>query len=147
MKTRVALLLTSFCCACGVVSRGSGQSFPQFVAIDHVEIRCNSHGVASVVDPASIDAMTKFANQHPDRWSTPWYGIPVPTVTLDFYSGKTFVGHFGSGAGFFETLRSGAFFSQDADAAALDQFKALVQSATNTPSLASCFGDRHAPAR
>ena len=136
----VASLVAFMGGGCGAILDGPDESFPPFNAIDHVQVNCNSRQVASVTDPASVNSITIFANQRLSHWSTPWAGIPVPNTTVGFYSGKTFVGHFGSGVNFFETQREGGFFSREASPSELNQFKAILQSAAKPASLATCFG-------
>jgi hypothetical protein len=79
-----------------------------------------------ITGKAAISEVVDFVDAHRTGWGTPWYGIPVPAVTVEFYDGTEFKGSFGVGDNFFETQRDGGFFTQSASPAEVLGFLRLV---------------------
>ncbi len=92
------------------------------VVVDHL----TRETVATITEPARVEALVAFVNARRDGWTTPWYGVPVPRVSAEFHSAKAFEGSFGAGAGFFETNRTGGFHTRDADESELSEFARIV---------------------
>jgi hypothetical protein len=83
-------------------------------------------GGREISDPESIQRIVAFVDANKEGWRVPWYGVPVPAVTVEFYDGKTFRGSFGVGKDFFETQRDGGFWSKDAKSDEVGRFLDLV---------------------
>ncbi len=56
------------------------------------------------------------------NWRSPWFGIPVPIVEVQFFDGQQGKGSFGVGKDFFETQREGGFFSKGASPSEVASF-------------------------
>jgi hypothetical protein len=83
--------------------------------VTRIDVRTNLDvPITTITDQSQIASVVAFVNARADKWETPWYGVPVPTVVANFYRDKTFLGHFGVGSNFFEIHRSGDFFSRSA---------------------------------
>jgi hypothetical protein len=82
--------------------------------------------VVKITDQQVVSQIVAFVDSRRTGWETPWYGIPVPTVRTEFFSGAQFKGSFGSGANFFETHREGAFYSQSASPSEVQRFLDLL---------------------
>lgn len=68
----------------------------------------------TITNSRTISQVVDFVDSHRTGWHTPWYGVPVPSVVIEFYNGTEFKGSFGVGKNFLETQRNGGFFSQSA---------------------------------
>jgi len=102
-------------------------SFPSLQNVTRIDVRTNLNApIAAVTDQSQIASVMAFVNARPDKWEAPWYGVPVPTVVANFYQETTFLGHFGVGANFFATHRSGDFFSRPASEAERREFMRLL---------------------
>jgi hypothetical protein len=104
--------------------------YPPLEGITRVDVRVRLAGrdatVTSIVDPDSVARVMAFVNVRRNGWQRPWYGIPVPVVVAEFYRGKEFMGHVGSGASFMEAQRQGDFASRPASAEEVAVFNALL---------------------
>lgn len=87
--------------------------------------RDTSNLSAKIADSARISQIIAFVDSHREGWYVPWYGIPVPDVSVEFYNGTEFKGSFGVGKNFLETQRDGGFYSQDATPDEVSSFLAL----------------------
>ncbi len=74
----------------------------------------------------SIEQIVDFVDSNRAGWYTPWYGIPVPAITAEFYDGQSFKGSFGVGKNFLETQRDGGFWSKEATPDEVRRFLDLV---------------------
>jgi hypothetical protein len=81
-----------------------------------------SKELVKITDEQVVSQIVAFVDSRRTGWETPWYGIPVPTVTAEFFNGAQFKGSFGSGANFFETQREGVFCSQSASPSEVQRF-------------------------
>lgn len=104
--------------------------YPPLEGITRVDVRVRVAGrdtiVTSIIDPDSLGRVVAFVNVRRDGWKRPWSGIPVPVVLAEFYRGKVFMGHVGSGASFLETQREDDFASRPASAEEVAAFNALL---------------------
>ncbi len=94
-----------------------------------------------ITDSARISRIIAFVDSHREGWYTPWYGIPVPGVSIEFYNGTEFKGSFGVGKNFLEIQRDGGFYSQDATSDEVNSFLALL--APTPSSQATGTDNRH----
>src|ERR1700735_2679695 len=85
-----------------------------------------SKQLVKITDQQVVFQIVSFFDSRRTDWETPWYGIPVPTVTAEFFDGAQFKGSFGSGANFFETQREGVFCSQSASPSEVRRFLDLL---------------------
>jgi hypothetical protein len=85
-----------------------------------------SKELVKITDPQAVTQIVAFVDSRRKGWETPWYGIPVPTVTAEFFDGAQFKGSFGSGTNFFETQREGVFCSQSASPSEVRRFLDLL---------------------
>lgn len=100
---------------------------PALAGISQVELKGEGGKlvIATITEPAKIEALVAFVNARRDGWGTPWHGVPVPRVRADF-RGAEFQGNFGAGPGFFTTHRAGGFWSRDASEEDLAEFARLA---------------------
>jgi hypothetical protein len=82
--------------------------------------------LVKITDQQIVSQIVAFVDSRRAGWETPWYGIPVPTVRAEFFSGAQFKGSFGFGANFFETQRDGVFCSQSASPSEVRRFLDLL---------------------
>jgi hypothetical protein len=85
-----------------------------------------SKQLVKITEQQVVLQIVAFVDSRRTGWQTPWYGIPVPTVTAQFFNGAQFKGSFGSGANFFETQREGVFCSQSASPSEVRRFLDLL---------------------
>lgn len=104
--------------------KGQTRAFPVLGPVTVVTIvgRDGSRPISTISDAQSISQIVAFVDSHRTSWGTPWYGIPVPVLTAEFYNGTDFKGSFGVGENFLETQRDGGFFSQSASAKEIQCF-------------------------
>jgi hypothetical protein len=88
---------------------------------------------SEISDRESIRRIVAFVDANKEGWSVPWYGVPVPTTTVEFYDGKTFKGSFGIGKNFFEMQRDGGFWSKDAKSDEVGRFLDVVGKLKESP--------------
>jgi len=79
-----------------------------------------------ISEPADVARIAAFVDANRTGWTTPWTGIPVPSLDVRLYDEKEFKGSFGAGKSFFETQRLGAFYSKNASSKELVQFAHLL---------------------
>lgn len=113
------------------VGCGTRNHSREFAAIGHVTSitvsgRDSSSHSSTITGKSAISEIADFVDAHRGGWGTPWSGIPVPVVTVQFYDGTEFKGSFGVGDKFFETQRDGGFFSQTASPSDVLSFLELV---------------------
>ncbi len=118
----LALLLTG----CG---RANQRAFPALgrvtlIKISDKEERTENKTIIS--GQRSIDQIVAFVDSNREGWYTPWYGIPVPVITAEFYDGQSFKGSFGVGKNFLETQREDGFWSKDTTPEEVRRFLDLV---------------------
>ena len=104
------------------------RNFPALGQVTAITVRGSdaSNLSAKITDSARISQIVAFADSHRIGWYTPWYGVPVPRVSIEFYEGTEFKGSFGVGKTFLETQRDGGFYSQDATSDEVSTFLALL---------------------
>lgn len=104
--------------------------YPLLEGVTRIEVRVRLGSLdttlAPITDRDSVQRIVAFVNARRDHWTTPWYGVPVPTTIADFYRGKEFLGHVGTGTNFLETQRRGEFTSRVASAEEVATFNALL---------------------
>jgi hypothetical protein len=86
----------------------------------------HSKPFTKVTDPQKVSQIVAFVDSHRTGWIKPWYGIPVPVVTAEFFNGTAFKGSFDAGNAFFETQREGGFFSQSTSSREVHSFLGLL---------------------
>jgi hypothetical protein len=86
-----------------------------------------SQETAAITDKWAVSEVIDFVDEHRTGWGKPWFGIPVPVESVQFYDGTKFKGSFGVGDNFFETQRDGDFFSQSASPNEVLRFLELVR--------------------
>lgn len=117
----LVVLVAVLCTAC------ESTSFPPFENVVRIEVRTNLDApIKAITDEQAVKSIVAFVNERSSGWETPWYGVLVPTVIANLYSGSTFLGHFGVGANFFETQRRGDFLSRPATDDERKKFMALL---------------------
>jgi hypothetical protein len=93
-------------------------------------ITVSEHGqsrpLAKITDEKVISQVAADVDAYRAGWGTPWFGIPVPVVTAEFYDGLEFKGSFGVGENFLETQRAGGFFSQNVSTSEVRRFLDLL---------------------
>jgi hypothetical protein len=94
--------------------------------VSSVTVRCVSKKLIEITEPQKVAEIVAFVDSHRSGWEKPWYGIPVPSVTAEFFSGAEFKGSFGAGDKFFETQREGSFFSQNSSPSEIRHFLDLL---------------------
>jgi hypothetical protein len=102
-----------------LIGCGTRNNNREFHAIGSVtSITVSGHGrspeFTKLTGKAAISEIVDFVDAHRAGWGKPWFGIPVPAVSVEFYDGSEFKSSFGVGDDFFETQRDGGFFSQSA---------------------------------
>jgi hypothetical protein len=97
-----------------------------------VSRRSGSPETTKITGKASISEIVDFVDEHRAGWSKPWFGIPVPVVTVEFYNGSEFKGSFGVGGYLFVTQRKGDFLSRSASPAEVLRFLELVSPHSNS---------------
>ncbi len=129
MKTRFLMLLLaiSLTVCCGG-KRDLPKEFPALGQVSSVNVvgHDGSKLLVKITDPQNVSQIVAFVDSHRTGWIKPWYGIPVPAVTAEFFNGTVFKGSFGVGKAFFETQREGSFFSQDTSSTEVRQFLTLL---------------------
>lgn len=112
---------------------GCERELPPYPVLDgvtriDVRVRVGSRDttLAPITDRDSVERIVAFVNARRDRWTQPWYGVPVPRTVAELYNGSAFVGHIGAGANFLETQRLGDFASRSASPEEVATFNALV---------------------
>ena len=110
----LALLVVVSMTACGIGKQGPPREFPMLGQVTSVNVSGHdgSKPFIKVTDPLKVSQIVAFVDSHRTGWIKPWYGIPVPAVTAEFFNGTIFKGSFGVGDAFLETQREGGFFSQ-----------------------------------
>lgn len=127
----VAFLLVS----CGTLTRPVQPiAFPPLGPVTRISVFGSdaSKPLVTITDAQKISQIVAFVDSHRLGWEAPWYGIPVPTVTAEFFDRTEFKGHFGVGRDFFETQREGVFRSQQASVNDVHQFLDLVGLSSQT---------------
>ncbi len=117
-----SLLLLQFSC-------GKTASFPPIGKVTKIEVRSNMDApLKKITDKDRIAKISAFVDSNATGWggTNDWAGVPVPKIVVNFYDGEKFKGHFGVGANFFETQRSGDFMSKNASKVQREEFLALV---------------------
>ena len=85
-----------------------------------------------ITDSKRISQIVAFVDSHRGGWYAPWYGVPVPRVSIEVYEGTEFKGSFGVGKNFLETQRNGGFYSQDAAPDDVRSFLGLLAPISDT---------------
>ena len=117
-----------------VLVAGCGEQYPTpqpppLRGASEVRITVNGdglHPIATITDPARVAKVVAFVNANLSGWETPMFGVPVPGITAQFYTGTQFQGHFGVGKNFFETNRGCTFCSRSASRQEVMEFIALL---------------------
>jgi hypothetical protein len=127
MKIRFLMLLMAISMtACSVGKRDLPREFPMLGQVSSVNVKLGSMPFVKITNPQKVSQIVAFVDSHRMGWMKPWYGIPVPAVTVEFFDGMVFKGSFGAGNAFFETQREGGFFSQSASPSEVHRFLDLA---------------------
>lgn len=124
-----ALPVVTMLVSCGtVVQHVPDRDFPALGQISSVSVvdKDGTSTLANITDQQKVSEIVAFVDSRRKGWETPWYGIPAPAVTAEFFTGTEFKGSFGVGRDFFETQRSGVFYSQRASANDVRHFLDLL---------------------
>ena len=78
--------------------------------------------VWKISDPKELSRIAAFVDSRRTNWRSPWFGISVPIVEVQFFDGQQGKGSFGVGKDFFETQREGSFFSKGASPSEVASF-------------------------
>jgi len=128
VKIRLScLFLVIGLAGCGFGSHRT-RPFPGMGQVTAITVRERDTSTLSskITDSARISQIVAFVDSHREGWYAPWYGIPVPSVSIEFYNGTEFKGSFGVGKNFLEIQRDGGFYSQDATPDEVNRFFALL---------------------
>lgn len=125
------VILISFLVSVALVSCGppSVRSFPDIGRVTTIIVSGTGASNLSkkITDSQRISRIVAFVDAHRSGWGTPWYGVPVPSVVVEFYDGTEFKGHFGVGKNFLETQRDNrGFFSQSVTSDQVTTFLELL---------------------
>ncbi|HEV2422245.1 MAG TPA: hypothetical protein VGS59_11100 [Candidatus Acidoferrales bacterium] len=100
MKTLLScLFLLVGLTACGFGSHRT-RDFPALGQVTAITVKERGTSNPKITDSARISQMVAFVDSHREGWYVPWYGIPVPDVSVEFYNGTEFKGSFGVGKSF-----------------------------------------------
>lgn len=121
------LLLLIGLAGCGFGSHRT-RDFPALGQVTAITVkdRDTSNLSSKITAPARMSQIIAFVDSRREGWYAPWYGIPVPNVSVEFSNGTEFKGSFGVGKNFLETQRDGGFYSQDATPDEVSSFLALL---------------------
>ena len=110
----IASLIVLPLAACG----GRKRSFPVLGPVTTANLWISAEDGSKygwkISDPSDLSQIVSFVDSHRSNWETPWFGVPVPIVEIQFFYGDRAQGSFGAGKDFFETQRDGGFFSRSA---------------------------------
>ena len=126
---RIRMLLPAFClcmAACSIGKRDFSPLGPLTTAELWVSASDGSKHIWKISDPKNLSRIAAFVDSRRTGWGTPWYGVPVPIVEVEFFDGPKLKGTFGVGRDFFETQREGAFFSKNASPSEIRGFYDVV---------------------
>jgi hypothetical protein len=112
--------------ACSVGKRDFSPLGPVTTAELWVSASDGSKHIWKISDPGDLSRITAFVDSRRTGWGTPWYGVPVPIVEVEFFDGQKPKATFGVGRDFFETQREGAFFSKNASPSEIRGFYDVV---------------------
>jgi hypothetical protein len=102
-------------------------TYPPLGNVTQVEVKTQFGELLHRIEGAEqIGKIVAFVDKQRSGWGTPWAGVPVPAVSVDFHDGASFKGSFGVGPNFFECQREGDFASKEASAEQRDAFLGLI---------------------
>ncbi|MGH7625078.1 MAG: hypothetical protein ACREOJ_07155 [Gemmatimonadaceae bacterium] len=104
----------------------SSRSFSPINGTMRIDVRANLDSLGTITDPGQIAAIVSFVNERASGWAQPWAGVPVGTLGVTLFRDRDVQGSFSVGSGFFVTQREGDFFSRDATAGEIAQFRSLL---------------------
>jgi hypothetical protein len=102
------------------------RAFPPLHGITRVQARTNTDSLGTIVDSLRVAAVVAFVNARQGNWKQPWAGVPVSTLGVTFFAGREVRGSFSAGSDFFECQREGDWFSRDATASEIVEWRALL---------------------
>jgi hypothetical protein len=102
------------------------RTFPAFHDVAKVVVGRQSEVVRTITDPEAVRQIVEFVNANLTDWEVPWTGVPVPEWYVILYSREACLGHVGVRDGFFETQRSGGFYSKRASEGEVLAFNRLI---------------------
>jgi hypothetical protein len=120
--TTVGLLLAAGAC----LGCQDTRSFPPLDGITRVEVRTNVDSLGTIIDSQRIAAIVAFVNARRRDWEQPWAGVPIGTLGVTFFTTREVRGSFRAGPNFFEAQRDGDWFSRDATASEIAQWRLLL---------------------
>jgi hypothetical protein len=121
-SARLVLLIAASLTACGGNKRVFAPLGPVTTANLWISASDGSKYGWKISDRSDLSRIVAFVDSHRNNWGTPWFGVPVPTVEVQFFDGQQPRGSFGAGRDFFETQREGGFFSQGASPGEIRRF-------------------------
>ena len=128
MKIEYAVALICFSLV-GCVS--TKQTLPPQEPADRIEISgIDLADVVEIDDPETVEAVVQFINDHPSKWTVPWYGPPVASVRINLWKDDEFVGNLGV-SDHFITRNYGNFWSQRLPRAEIEEFALSVHPAVH----------------
>jgi hypothetical protein len=118
----------------GCGTRNRSRELPAIGSVTSITVsrRSGSPKTTKITGKAAISGIVNFVDEHRSGWSKPWFGIPVPVVTAEFYDGSESKGSFGVGGYLFVTQRDGDFLSRSASPAEVLRFLELVSPHSNS---------------
>jgi hypothetical protein len=112
LTAAVAVVVYAFCEGCSQYSCAN-MGFKSFEGADRIVVKQMSKTtLTTITDRSRISRITHFVETHENDWSVPFGGTPIGSISLEFYSGAQFLGHFGIGRGFVEAQGCGNFLSR-----------------------------------
>jgi hypothetical protein len=82
-------------------------SFRPIGSVTRIVVSVRGSHMKEITNESEIRSIVSFLDSHRDGWATPWYGVPVGAVILEFWNTDEAKGSFGVGVNFFETQRQG----------------------------------------
>jgi hypothetical protein len=102
-------------------------NFDMLANADRIELRTKSDApIKTITSPDTIEKVLAFARSHTEGWYTPWYGTPIPSIILNFYSASKSIGNFKIGGGFLECTQ-GVFWFRELERNDLDILMGILE--------------------
>jgi hypothetical protein len=101
--------------------------FSAFRKADHIVVKqWSKTTLTTITKPSQIAEIARFVEAHEAGWSVPFGGTPVGSVSMEFYSGATYLGDFAVGKTFVEAQGCGYFFSRKLSTADRGEISRLI---------------------
>jgi hypothetical protein len=109
----VTLVTLVLCLVAGCSSHCESMDFKAWNQADHIVVKRLSRATGMTIsDSETISHIAAFAQGRQGGWGAPWAGTPVAEITLEFYSGRQFLGHLGVGQSLLEAQGCDDFVSR-----------------------------------